>query len=413
MAALLRRSWPWWIVAGLGLLAFALWFAQRAREVEVVSVARGPIVQSILATGHIDTPARISVSSQAAARVEAVMVREGDAVRAGQLLVRLRSDEAEAALDAARAALREAEGRQRQIEQVQRPVLEQQRLQAQANRELARRELERVRALAGRGYVSQSRVDEARRQLDTAAAALVAAQVQADGVRPGGIEAELALARVVQARASLAGAEARLDTLALVAPDDATVLTRQVEPGDTAQVGRALLTLARSGTTRIIATIDERNLRWVALGQKASVLADAFPGQAFEARISWLAPSIDLQRGTVEIWLEVAEPPAFLRPDMTVSVELVVARRADVLRLPAWALRETQGETASVLLMRDGVAEARSLRLGIRGVGVVEIIDGLAEGDWVITPESGATAGERVKLPGPRARLNMGELPTR
>ena len=138
---LLRRSWPWWVVLGVVLAGLALWGLQRAREVEVVAVTRGPVVQSIVATGRVDTPARITISSQSAARIEEVLAREGDRVSAGQPLVRLRSDEAQAALEAARAALREAEGRQRQLERVQRPVAEQQLAQARANLEAARREL--------------------------------------------------------------------------------------------------------------------------------------------------------------------------------------------------------------------------------------------------------------------------------
>lgn len=433
---LLRRSWPWWIVAGFALAGLALWSAQRAREVEVVRVARGPVVQSIVATGRIDTPARIAISSQVAARIEAVTVREGDAVRRGQPLVKLRSDEAVAALEAARAALREAEGRQRQLELVQRPVAEQQLAQARSNLEAARRELERARDLVAQGYVSQSRVDEAQRQLDSANAALGVASAQTEGLRAGGIEAELARARIAQARANLSSAEARLDTLVLTAPADAVVLTREAEPGDTAQVGRTLVTLAQAGATRIIATIDERNLRWMSVGQKATAVADAFPGQVFDAAVSRIAPGIDLQRGTVEVWLDVNAPPAFLKPDMTVSVETVVARRDDALYLPTWAIRELDGagvraadaaggsaggpagnpaggSRTSLLVLRDGRAEARAVSLGVRGVGVVEILDGLAEGEAVITPESGAVAGERVRLPGPRAQLSAGAIGAR
>src|SRR5690606_3141867 len=127
---LLRRTWPWWIVAGLALAALALRFTQRAREGGVVTVARRPGVPAVVATGRIYTPARIAISSQVAARIDAVTVREGDTVRRGQALVKLRSDEALAVLESARATLREAEGRQHQLELVQRPVAEQQLAQA-------------------------------------------------------------------------------------------------------------------------------------------------------------------------------------------------------------------------------------------------------------------------------------------
>ncbi|NLD68110.1 MAG: efflux RND transporter periplasmic adaptor subunit [Limnobacter sp.] len=410
-----KRRWPWWLVALLAIGALAFQFAPRAREVEFVVVERGRIVQSIVATGRIETPARIELSSQVAARIESIDVREGDRVSRGQVLVRLRSDEAEAALAAARAALREAEARQAQLEQVQRPVAAQQLAQARANLSAAERELERARDLVARGFVSQSRIDEAQRLVDTARAAAESAQTQVDGLRVGGVEAELARTRIEQARASLASADARLDTLVLRAPADGVVLTRLAEPGDTAQVGRVLLTMAQAGATRIIASVDERNLRWLRQGQLASAVADAFPSRPFEARISYVAPSIDAQRATVEVWLVVDEPPEFLRPDMTVSVEMIVGSRDDALLLPAWLLLDADptatAERGAVLAMRDGRARRTEVTLGLRGVGTVEVLDGLVEGDRVITPESGASDGESVRSRQSRGSVNLRELP--
>jgi len=415
MMQFVKRSWPWWIVAVLVAAGLALWFGQRLREVDTVTVERGVIVQSVVATGRVATPGQVAVSAQVAARIESITVREGDPVTGGQPLVRLRSEEAQASLAAARAALSEAEGRQRQLERVQRPVAEQQLAQASANLSAAARELERARELVAQGYVSQSRVDEAQRQVDLAGAALESARAQAAAARAGGVEAEMARARIAQAKANLAGAEARLDTLVLTAPVDGVVLTRVAEPGDTAQVGRVLLTLAQAGTTRIIASVDEKNLRWLKAGQQASALADAFAGQPFAAVLTYVAPSVDAQRGTVEVWLEVAEPPGYLKPDMTVSVEMVVGRREDALRLPSWTLRDTDPAlaqaSASVLVLRDDRAVRQPVKLGLRGVGTVEIVEGLAEGDLVIPPESGAIEGERVRMRRARSNVNLGSVP--
>jgi HlyD family secretion protein len=414
MSAFLKRTWIWWLVLALAAAGVALWFGQRVRQVDVVPVGRGAIVQSVVATGRVATPAQVAISSQSTARIESIAVREGDRVRAGQLLVQLRSDEALAALESARAGLLEAQGRQRQLETVQRPVAEQQLAQAQSSADALERERVRLLELVARGYISQSRADDAQRLADSARAALESARAQARAVAPDGIEAELARSRIAQARANLASATARLDTLRLTAPADGVVLTRSAEPGDTAQAGRVLLVLAQSGSTRIIAPVDEKNLRWLGVGQPATALADAFPGETFPARLSWIAPSVDLQRGTVEVWLEVAKPPAWLRPDMTVSVEMVVARRESALRLPAWLLREADAASpasASVMVVRDGRARRQPIGLGLRGIGVVEVLEGLSEGDSVITPESGAVDGERVRVRSSRSSVNLGGLP--
>ena len=394
---MLRRRWPLLLLGAALIAAVVIYFAPRAKVVDVVAAERGPLVQSIVATGRVATPARIEISSQLAARIERIAVREGDRVRAGQLLVQLRSDEATAGLAAAQAALSEAQDRIRQIAQVQRPVAVQQLAQAEANLDAARNEVERVRDLLARKYVSQTRADDAERLLATASAAALAARAQADAVREGGIEIELARSRLAQARSNVAMAKARLELLELTAPAQALVLTRSAEPGDTAQVGRSLLSLAQQGETRIIATVDEKNLRELAPGLRARAVTDAFPRQPFDARIIYVAPGIDAQRGTVEVRLVVDAPPAFLRPDMTVSVEMVVGRRESALRLPADVVRGTDGDSPYVLVIREGRAESVPVELGLRGVGTVEIAKGLAEGVQVIRPSSQAIAGERVR----------------
>lgn len=407
---MLSRRWPWLLVAAIALAALAFLLVPRSRAVDVAEATRGPVAQSVVATGRMATPARIELSSQLTARVERVAVREGDPVAAGAVLVELRSDEARAALAAAQAALAEARARVRQLAQVQRPVADQQLLQAEAAYRLAEAEQRRSAELLARGFVSQARLDEADRTLAAAQATQRAARAQALASRDGGVEGELAAARLQQAQANLEAARVRLDLLLLRAPAAATVLTREVEPGDTAQAGRTLLTLAEAGETRIIASVDEKNLKLVRAGLAASVIADAFPDRPFEARVFYVAPSVDLQRGTVEVRLVVPDPPAFLRPDMTVSVELVAGRSEAALRLPAEAVRGVDGGASEVLALRDGRAVRVPVKTGLRGVGVIEILDGLAPGELAILPSSPAAEGERVRVRAPRPRGNA-ELP--
>jgi len=352
----------------------------------------------VVATGRLATPARIEVSSQLAARIERILVREGDRVAAGQLLVQLRNEEAEAALASARSALAETQGRQTQLASVLRPEAEQQLAQAQASLKLAEQELARALDLKAKGFVSQARIDDAERALATSQAATLAARAQAEGTGAGGIETELARIRLQQARANVDTAQARLELLALRSPAEATVLTRLAEPGDTAQVGRPLLVLAQSGPTRIIATVDEKNLRHLSVGLAAKAVADAFAGQPFDASLTYVAPAVDAQRGTVEVRLAVPAPPAFARPDMTVSVEMAVGRRDKALLLPSEAVRLADGDTPFVLAIRDGRAQRAPVTLGLRGVGTVEIVSGLAEGDLAILPSSAADPGDAVRV---------------
>jgi HlyD family secretion protein len=183
-----------------------------------------------------------------------------------------------------------------------------------------------------------------------------------------------------------------------VAPADARVLTRQVEPGQIVQPGKALMALALTGPTQLVAQVDERFLDQLQVAQPAMVVADAFAGQRFAARVLSIAPSVDAQRGAIEVKFALEQqPPAFLREDMTLSVEVETGRRARALVLPLRALRtQASIESATVLVVDAGRAQERKVRLGLRSLSAAEVLEGLAEGDQVLL--GGAVkAGDRVR----------------
>jgi len=263
------------------------------------------------------------------------------------------------------------------------------------------------------GQVTQVLVEEGDRvergqllvQLDdgeprAAAAAARAAVAQASArleLAAAGSESRLAMAALEGARAQLAQAESRLAHSRLRAPAPGVVLARAAEPGDVVEPGKALLVLSRAGETRLSVQPDEKSLALLRLGQQALAVADAFPGLVFPAEVFFIAPAVDATRRTVEVRLRVPDAPAFLRPDMTVSVSVEVGRRAGALVAPADAVREAAGETY-VLVVRGGRTERRTVSIGLRAEGVVEVTGGLAEGDEVVPASAGAvSAGQRVR----------------
>ncbi len=378
----------------------------------MVAAQRQDIVQSVVATGRVNAAARIAISSEVAATVSEVRVREGQAVRAGEVLVRLSDAEPRAALAQALAALAEARSRALQQSSVGALVSEQTQVQAQAALLVAQRDHERIRQLVAQGFFAPQRLDEARRALDTAQSALTSAQVQALANQPRGVEPQLAAARTAQAEANMRMAQARLARLVLRAPVDAVVLRRDVEPGLMAQPGRELLALAEAGPLRIDTSIDERHLPLLQLGMSARAVADAFPGQPFEARLSYVAPAVDAERGSVAVRLALIQPPAFLKADMTVSVELFGGRRERALVLPSEAVRDIDRAQPWVLTLEQGQARRVSVRLGLRGVGAVEVTQGLVPGVLVIPQTEKALPGDRVRAAPARAERRGFELPS-
>ena len=406
-----RQKWIFAAVAFSLLLAAGLLFQQRGTSVQVVPVLRSDWVQSVVATGRLNAPARIELAAEVTATVLAVQVREGDHVKAGQLLVRLSDAEARAALQQAQAALLEARNRATQQARVAASVAVQTVVQADAAWRNAELEYQRARELVAQGFFSQQKLDETRRTLDTSASALRSARVQAEANQPNGIESGLAADRVAQALAAVQIAEARLARLAIASPVDGVVLVRNVEPGSMAQPSRVLLALA-AGSIRIDAGIDEKHLHMLVLGMSARAVVDAYPAQPFDAQLSYIGPAVDPQRGTVEVRLALPQPPAFLKPDMTVSVELIGANRPGALVLPAAAVREADSASPWVLALRDHRAVRVPVQLGLRGIGTVEILSGLAEGDLAIPQTEKALPGDRVRQVGTTLPENGMEVPS-
>ncbi|MBL8310561.1 MAG: efflux RND transporter periplasmic adaptor subunit [Burkholderiales bacterium] len=401
-----RRPRPWVLLIAAScvavLVAFAIWW--RGTAAEVTPVVAGPIQHTLVFSSRVSSVARTDLASTLTARVEKVFVREGDRVKAGQLLIAMDDDDLRAQRAQAEAALATTQARLRSQWDVAAPVASQAMAQSRANLDFAQRELDRTRSLHQQGFVGDARLQDAERALATARAAHEQANAQASANNKGGAEAQTAQARVQEAGAALAVIRARLEQTTIVAPADGRVIARTVEVGDVAQPGRKLLTLAMTGETRLIAQIDEKNLSLLREGMHATASADAFPDTRFDAELIYLAPSVDVQRGTVEARFRVAKPPAILRDDMTVSAEVIVAQKANALSIPAIALRDDASASGSkqVLVVRDGVAHAQTVRVGIRSLQRAEVIEGLAAGEGVVIDDR-IRAGQRVRAVAPSA----------
>lgn len=382
------------------LVVPVLFIGQRmalGKAVEAVTASRGALIETVISSGRVITPDRIVVGAELVGKALKVPVEEGDRVRTGQILAEMDAAEQAAAVDQARRALEEAKARREQLDQVARPVADQNLIQAEANAAQAAAEFERVKTLANAGFYNQSRLDEARRAVDGARAAREAALAQARGNRPDGVEARLARARVEQAEAALAVAEAKRGKTVIRAPAAGLLVRKMVESGDTVTQGKTLFELAADGETQIVVQIDEKNLGRLTVGQSASVLADAYPDRPFAAEIFYISPAVDPAKGAVEVKLRAKEPPAFAKADMTVSVEIGVGAKQDALILPSDLVRDAASAQPWLLVARDGRAERRPVKLGLRGTGRVEVASGLKEGELVLPPAAGVQPGDKIR----------------
>ena len=383
----------------LALLAAAVVFVVvRPKPVSVQLLVADPadIQTSVVASGRVLPPARVDIGATITGRVEAVRVREGARVAADDVLVELEQRELKAAVAQAQAALKRAQARVSSVNTLALPTAVAAQQQAQANLALAEREAQRARDLVAKGFVSQSRVDDAERQLEVARGALASARAQSGAQTAGGAEAQQAQSQLVEAEAALQLAQAKLAQALIRAPAEGVVLERVIEPGDIAQPGRRMMTLALDGAARLIVQVDEKNLPLIRAGAVATAAADAFPNERFEAVVNYISPGIDAARGTVELRLDVPKPPALLKSDMTVAIDVPGPLLKDTIMLPAEAIRQLQTDAPWVLVERDGVAVRVPVKTGLQTQGRVVISDGIRAGERVILSRD-LEAGARVR----------------
>ncbi|MBK6688386.1 MAG: efflux RND transporter periplasmic adaptor subunit [Deltaproteobacteria bacterium] len=395
-----RRRWIWRIGLGLLLLLPLVLLLPRwlfGPKLPAYVAQRSLLIQTVAATGRVRPAGRLPLASVQIGAIRRAACKEGARVEAGAVLFEL-SDEAQRAnLAEAQAAATQAEvrledaagpGRKADLQLLRRAEL------ALAD---AEDKLSRLEQLWATKAVAEAQVADARRARDIAASQLESARTNALGSDARGSRLRVLRAERERVQAAVAAARALLEETRIVAPRAGILATCEVEVGEVVNAGQALAVLVSDGPLEIVIEPDEKNLSRLALGQEAKVVADAFPDQPFDARVTTVVGAVDPVRGTIEVRLLATPPPPWLVPDMTVSVEIESARHPDALTVPREAVRRT-GEGPWLFVHKEGRAEKRELRLGLIGQETIEVLGGLEVGEVVLLPGPLALeAGTRVR----------------
>lgn len=374
-----RTAGRLWRRAGVALLLLAvgaalLWWLGRPDPVSVVtaSVGRGTVESTVANTraGTVEACQRTRLSTIAGGRIEVLAVKEGDKVRKGQLLMRLWNDDQQA----------EQAFAQAQLETSRRRVAEACTLADSAQRDLKRQE-----QLFQQGFISEGGLDTLRAQAETRVASCATSR------------SDVAQA---QARINVVGA-ARQRTL-LVAPFDGTVAKIVGEVGEystPSPPGVATppaIDLIDERCLYVAAPMDEVDAPKIAVGQPVRITLDALPGKSFAGKVRRLAPyvtAVEKQARTVEVEVGFDDPRSAgrLLVGYSADVEVILAVRQDVLRVPSSAL--LQG--GRVLLLQDRQLVQRPVKTGLANWEHTEIVQGLQGGERIVTSldRAGVKAG--------------------
>lgn len=354
-------------------------------------VSHQQLVNQISTNGRVEPISNFEVHSPLSTTVKAVFVQQGDVVAAGKLLLELDDVQArarvasaesgvkaaQAALDAAtqNGSLQERQGSQSEI------------ARARIDRDQARTGLDALTRLKAAGAASASEVAAAQERLDTADAALHAAEA--------GSHSRYAPADVARAQAALTDAESSLAAARDVeaktdphAPFAGTVYTLNVAPSEFAEEGKILLQLADLRHMRVVAYFDEPLIGQLAVGQVAQIKWNAEPGRVWTGHIARVPTTVMIitsgTRTVGETLVDIDGGDGGLLPDTNVTVTVTTSSEANALTIPREALHVEGGKTFVFKIVGDNLVHT-PVTVGSSNLILTPILSGLQEGDLVAT----------------------------
>jgi len=382
-------------LAGLGAFRAAQVISARKTEdpkrqgmgqvplVEVAPVIQGLIEEKMLRTGDIAPFAQVVIYSKVQGWVEKINFREGDRVRAGQVLATLDAREAEATVAQSKASLEAAVARLKQVKATSEETIQSQIQQAKANLDFAEEDLKRFRELHQKDFIARQQLDDARTKYSVAKANY---DLALNNVRQKTWENDIALAeaQVQQAKATLDLNQAQLANLIILAPMNGKITKRYVDPGIMVKDTTPILTMMDLDVVKMVVNVIEKELVRLEIGQAVKVTVTAFPNRLFQGRIAIITPALDLQSRTAEIQISIPNPGYILNPGMFGRVEALLRSDPQATLIPIQALI-TDEDKDFVYALKDGKAYRRPVQKGLPKDTVVEIIRGLTPGEQVVT----------------------------
>ncbi len=373
------NSRPWLVRgAGYGALAAAagiLWFAVVAAPIHVLNhaVQLGPIVSETMGTGTLEARIKATISPKISARVERVLVDQGDSVKTDQVLVRLDNAELLQQVEIANASIAVAKaGLDRLISDKDR---------AFAVMDQAMFDYERTSKLYERDTAASVEIEKATEAQNIAKAELARAEA---AIVEGQKE-------IIAQQKTLAYHQARLADTEIAAPFDGLIVRRYRDPGDVVVPGSPVLTLISTNELWISAWVDETEMAGLRSGQSARVIFRSQPERTYSGRVSRLGREADRETREFVVDVRVLELPENWAVGQRAEVFIETAHKADVVVLPATYLL-LRDKTPGVHVEEQGRAAWRPIKTGLRSRDFVEVIDGLQPGDMVLLPADPKTA---------------------
>ena len=394
-----KRSRKWiYVSAALVIVAvlggFGLTRMTKAKaEIDpskLVTVTRGDLARSVVATGRIEPISKVEIKSKANGIIKELKVNIGDMVEPGMVLAELDKDNLAARLREARAALLNAESnltaaqaeyRKNQVEADSPDVA------------FARRNVERVEKLFKNGLVSQQELDDAHRPLEQAENRQHVARSQ---LSVSDARIDQARALVSQSKAAVERAEEEFNNATIRSPIKAVVLSRDVEIGSPVSsilnMGAAatlVMVLGDISQVYVKGKVDEADIGLVRLNQPARIKVETFKDKIFDGHVTQISPMGAEKDNVVsfEVRVSINNPGGELRANMTANAEIILEERKQTLLIPESAIAYDAQRNPSVEVPTPATPagrERRPIKVGISNGTRTEVLDGLSDGQQII-----------------------------
>jgi RND family efflux transporter MFP subunit len=336
--------------------------------VELAPVVHAEVNRELAVVGNLVGDQTVSVVPKTAGRLQEITVKLGDRVTRGQRIAKIEDQEileqvkqAEAAFEVAKATIRQRE----------------------ADLDLAKTNVERSRSLFQRQLLPQQTLDDSEAKYQSAQASL-----------------DLARAQNNQSQARLDELRINLQNTIITSPVNGFVARRTADPGAFVSANAPIVDVVDIVHVRLVANIVEKDLKQIGVGDSARVEVDAYPGESFMGRIARLSPVLDPATRTAPIEIEIPNDQYRLKPGMYARVGIITESHPNALVVPTNALVDAGG-TRGVYLSVNNVAAFHPVKIGIEGNERTEILDGLADGDRVVTTgAAGLRNGDPIVLAG-------------
>ena len=346
--------------------------------VPVEAVKASSIEDSYEAVGAVQARNSTVISSKVVGTITSMRVREGDRVRAGQVLIEVENRDARAQVDKAQAGLREAQTSTEELDRNIRAA-EAGKAAAEANRRLAQSTLKRYQGLRERKSISDQEFDEvqARAQVADAEVDRADKMMQVLEARRKMVEA-----RIDQAKADVSGAQVYAGYARITSPIDGVVTVKNADVGTLAAPGSPLLTIENASSFRLEAAVEESRIREIKLNAPAKTIIDALGTEELPGRVVEIVPAANANSRTYTVKIDLPNRPG-MRSGMFGKARFAGGQREAIL-IPAAAVVQRGQLTGVYALDAKGIARLRLITLGKKFGDRIETLSGVTQGDRIV-----------------------------